>query len=108
MINVLLIVKRYSGDYALVNEMARLDPHKYRCAVCYLAGDKDGKNSLDERISTYYLGLQNSEISPLNKKARRLLVEIFDKEQTHVVNCHLQRTVPLALEIGRASCRERV
>jgi len=97
MFNVLLIVKRYSGDYALVNEMARLDERRFRCVVCYLSGERDGKNSLDDRITTYYLGLNNSEISPWNNRARKLLVDIFDKEQIHVVNCHLQRTVPLAL-----------
>jgi len=105
MINVLLIVKRYSGDYALVNEMARLDEQRFRCVVCYLSGERDGKNSLDDRITTYYLGLKNNEISPWNSRARKLLVDIFDKEQIHVVNCHLQRTIGLTVAAARIARR---
>ncbi len=105
MINVLLIVKRYGGDYALVNEMARLDEQRFRCVVCYLSGERDGKNSLDDRITTYYLGLRNNEISPWNSRARKLLVDIFDKEQIHVVNCHLQRTIGLTVAAARIARR---
>jgi len=105
MINVLLIVKRYGGDYALVNEMARLDERRFRCVVCYLSGERDGKNSLDDRITTYYLGLRNNEISPWNSRARKLIVDIFDKEQIHVVNCHLQRTIGLTVAAARIARR---
>lgn len=105
MINVLLIVKRYSGDYALVNEMARLDERRFRCVVCYLSGERDGKNSLDDRIKTYYLGLKNNEISPWNSRARKLLADIFNNERIDVVNCHLQRTIGLTAFAARRARR---
>lgn len=101
MINVLLIVKRYRGDYALVNEMARLDERRFRCVVCYLSGERDGKNSLDDRIKTYYLGLKNNEISPWNSRSRKLLADIFNNERIDVVNCHLQRTIGLTVAAAR-------
>ena len=105
MINVLLIVKRYRGDYALVNEMARLDEQRFRCVVCYLSGERDGKNSLDARIKTYYLGLKNNEISLWNSRARRVLADIFNNERIDVVNCHLQRTIGLTVAAARMARR---
>mgnify|MGYP001016947739 FL=1 len=107
MINVLLIVKRYRGDYALVNEMARLDERRFRCVVCYLSGERDGQNSLDDRITTYYLGLKNNEISPWNSRARKLLADVFNNERIDVVNCHLQRTIGLTVAAARMARRDR-
>ena len=105
MINVLLIIKRYRGPYALVNEMARLDERRFRCVVCYLSGERDGKNPLDDRIKTYYLGLKNNEISPWNSRARRALSDIFNNERIDVVNCHLQRTIGLTVAAARMARR---
>ena len=105
MINVLLIIKRYSGDYALVNEMARLDERRFRSVVCYLSGERDGKNSLDDRIKTYYLSLKNNEISPWNSRSRKLLADIFNNERIDVVNCHLQRTIGLTVDAARMARR---
>lgn len=104
-INVLLLVKRYSGNYPLLNEMAKLDSRRFRCVVCYLGGASDGQNLLDGIARTYYLDLKNSEIKPWNGKTRRLLKQILDDEQIHVVNCHLQRTVAVGIAAAGAARR---
>lgn len=103
MINVLLLVKRYTGNYPLVNEMAKLDSRRFRCVVCYLGGTNDGQNLLDGIARTYYLDLKNSEIKPWNGKARRLLKQILDDEQIHVINCHLQRTIAVGVAASKAA-----
>ncbi|HXV19507.1 MAG TPA: glycosyltransferase [Desulfuromonadales bacterium] len=103
MINVLLLVKRYSGNYPLLNEMAKLDEGRFRCVVCYLGGEKDGQNPLDSRAKTYYLGLKNHEIKLWNGTLRRRLAAIMDAEQIHVVNCHLQRTIAVGIAAARAA-----
>jgi len=103
MINVLLLVKRYNGNYPLLNEMAKLDSHRYRCVVCYLGGANDGRNLLDGIARTYYLDLRNSEIKPWNGKTRRLLKKILDDEQIHVMNCHLQRTIAVGVAAAKAA-----
>jgi len=101
MINVLLLIKRYTGNYPLLNEMAKLDENRFRRVVCYLGGEKDGQNPLDSLAKTYYLGLKNHEIRLWNGKLRRRLAEIIDAEQIHVVNCHLQRTIAVGVAAAR-------
>jgi glycosyltransferase involved in cell wall biosynthesis len=109
MINVLLLVKRYTGNYPLLNEMARLDGSRFRCVVCYLDGDQDGQNPLDSLAKTYYFGLKNHEIKPWNARLRRRLADILDAESIHVVNCHLQRTIAVGVAAAKvARCRPAV
>jgi glycosyltransferase involved in cell wall biosynthesis len=103
MINVLLLVKRYTGNYALLNEMVKLDESRFRCVVCYLGGEEDGQNPLDSLAKTYYLGLKNHEIKLWNGKLRRRLAEVIDAEQIHVVNCHLQRTIAVGVAAARVA-----
>lgn len=103
MINVLLLAKRYTGNYPLLNEMARLDGSQFRCVVCYLGGENDGRNPLDGLAKTYYLGLNTHEIKPWNAKVSRRLAEIIDNEQIHVVNCHLNRTIAAGVAAARRS-----
>lgn len=101
MINVLLLAKRYTGNYPLLNEMARLDGSRFRCVVCYLGGENDGRNPLDGLVNTYYLGLKNHEIKLWNAKVRHRLAEIIDNEQIHVINCHLNRTIAVGVAAAR-------
>jgi len=102
-INVLFLVKRYVGNYPLINEMAKLDSSRFRCVVCYLGGEKDGRNLLDGMAKTYYLGLKNKEIRPWNAKTVRLIADILDREQIHVLNCHLHRTVAVGIAAARVA-----
>jgi glycosyltransferase involved in cell wall biosynthesis len=104
-INILLLVKRYSGNYPLLNEMVKLDAGRFRCVVCYLCGEDDGQNPLDRLAKTYYLTLKNHEIKPWNAKLKRRLAGILDDEQIHVVNCHLQRTISVGVTAARAARR---
>lgn len=103
MINVLLLVKRYTGNYPLLNEMAKLDARRFRCVVCYLGGARDSLNPLDNIARTYYLELKNGDIKPWGGKVRRLLKNILDEEQIHVVNCHLQRTIAVGVAAARVA-----
>jgi glycosyltransferase involved in cell wall biosynthesis len=103
MINVLLLVKRYTGNFPLLNEMARLDESRFRCVVCYLGGKNDGQNPLDALVKTYYLDLKNTEIKPWNAKVRRLLKGILDDEKIHVINCHLQRTIAVGVAAAKVA-----
>lgn len=103
MINVLLLAKRYTGNYPLLNEMARLDGSRFRCVVCYLGGENDGRNPLDGIARTYYLGLKNHEIRPWNTRVHRRIAEIIDNEQINVVNCHLNRTIAVGVAAARRS-----
>jgi len=108
MINVLLLVKRYSGNYPLLNEMAKLDSSRFRCVVCYLGGENDGQNHLDGAVKTYYLGLKKDEIGLWRPKAARRVAEVLDIEQIHVLNCHLQRTIAVGTAAARVSRRRPV
>jgi glycosyltransferase involved in cell wall biosynthesis len=108
MINVLLLFKRYTGNYPLLNEMARLDGSRFRCVVCYLGGEDDGRNPLDEIAKTFYLGLKNSEVSPWNATVRRRLAGIIDDEQIHVINCHLHRTIAVGIAAALISRKQPV
>lgn len=93
MINVLLVVKRYTGHYPLFNEMARLDPERFRVVVCYVGGEDDGKNSMKELAAKiYYLGFSNRQTRMSNVALLRQLGKIMENEKIHVVNCHLHRT----------------
>lgn len=105
MINVLLLVKRYTGNYPLLNEMAKLDSARFRCVVCYLGGAKDGENPLDGIARTYYLDLNNNEIRHWNSHARRSLQRVLDDESIDVINCHLQRTIAVGVKAARAARR---
>lgn len=108
MINVLLLFKRYTGNYPLLNEMARLDGSQFRCVVCYLGGEDDGRNPLDGIAKTFYLGLKNSEVSLWNATVRRRLAGIIDDEQIHVINCHLHRTIAVGIAAALISRKRPV
>ena len=98
MINVLLVVKRYSGNYPLLNEMARLDPERFRVVVCYLGGQDDGQNSMEGLAAkTYYLGFSNRQTRMSNVALLKRLSQIMEAEETHVVNAHLHRTTAPAM-----------
>lgn len=93
MINVLMVVKRYVGNYPLFNEMARLDPQRFRVVVCYIGGNDDGKNGMDAIADRcYYLGFSNRQTRFTNLSLLKALRHLIDQEHIQVVNCHLHRT----------------
>lgn len=110
MINVLLLIKRYSGNYPLLNEMVKLDTERFRVVVCYLDGRNDGGNALEKLVyRVYYLETPSLQIRPTNIKLLKRLREIVDLEKIDVINCHLQRSIAVGVLAARMSrCRPRV
>ena len=83
MINVLLRIKRYTGNYPLLNEMIKLDPRRFRVVVCCMDGRNDGKNSLDQLVShSYYLETPNVRIRPSGLALLRCLRDIIDRKKS--------------------------
>ncbi len=97
MIRVLQLVKRYTGDYPLLNEMARLDPSRFQTVVCYLSGRRDGRNGLEQTARSCYLEREIAHLRWYNLPLLRQVAEIIDREQIHVVNCQLHRTIPVGV-----------
>ena len=110
MITVLLLVKRYAGNYQLLNEMVKLDPQRFRVVVCYLDGRSDGANDIDQLVSRiYYLERSSAQIKPTNLFLLRRLQRIIKEEKIDLVNCHLQRTISVgALAARLAKTQPRV
>ncbi|MBE0575113.1 MAG: glycosyltransferase family 4 protein [Desulfuromonadales bacterium] len=110
MINVLLLIKRYSGNYPLLNEMVKLDTQRFRVVVCYLNGRNDGENELERLVSRCdYLETPSRRIRPANLILLKQLRAIIDQEKIDVINCHLQRSIAVGVLAARlAECRPRV
>jgi glycosyltransferase involved in cell wall biosynthesis/2-polyprenyl-3-methyl-5-hydroxy-6-metoxy-1,4-benzoquinol methylase len=110
MINVLLLIKRYSGNYPLLNEMVKLDTQRFRVVVCYLNGRNDGENELERLVSRCdYLETPSRRIKPANFTLLKKLRTIIDQEKIDVINCHLQRSIAVGVLAARlADCRPRV
>ncbi len=99
MIHVLQLVKRYSGNYPLLNEMVRLDPTRFRTVVCYLDGEPDGRNEIEHLAArTIYLGLRSGKLRWYNVTLLKRLRRILEDERIDIVNCQLHRTTPIGLE----------
>ncbi|MGK2943905.1 MAG: glycosyltransferase family 4 protein, partial [Desulfuromonadales bacterium] len=110
MINVLLLIKRYSGNYPLLNEMVKLDTQRFRVVVCYLDGRNDGGNTLEKLVyRVYYLETPSIQIRPTNITLLKRLREIVDLEKIDVINCHLHRSIAVGVLAALLSrCRPRV
>ncbi len=110
MINVLLLIKRYSGNYPLLNEMVKLDTQRFRVVVCYLDGHNDGGNALDKLVyRVYYLETPSIQIRPTNLTLLKRLRKIVDLEKIDVINCHLHRSIAVGVLAALLSrCRPRV
>ena len=80
MINVLLLIKRYSGNYPLLNEMVKLDKQRFRVVVCYLNGRNDGENELERLVARCdYLETPSRLIRPTNVSLLKRLRAIIDQ-----------------------------
>jgi glycosyltransferase involved in cell wall biosynthesis len=102
MINILQILKSYEGNAPLFNDMFHLNPDKYRVHVCYLKGQSDGNNQLDNKVyKNHYFQLQRSRLSILDFTLLQRLKNLIEREQIDIVNCQLPRTLPIGLISSR-------
>ena len=97
MVNVLQIVKKYSGNYPLLNEMVKTDTSKFRTVVCYLSKKNDGKNEIEKLVSrTIYIGY-DKKLKLYRFSLVSELKRIIDEEDIHLVVCQVGRTIPLGV-----------
>lgn len=93
---VLHIMKRYQGNYPLLNAMVSTDRQKFRTVVCYLSGAPDGNNQIDTLVArTLYLQLDQKAVSWTRPTTLRAVARIIDGEGVDLLICQFRRTVPI-------------
>ena len=98
MINILQIVKRYTGAYPLFDEMFRLDASRFRVTICYLGGEKSGAHVLEDCAHRIvYLGQNSAQMRWHNLSLLKTVSDIIDQEKIDIVCCQLHRTLPVGL-----------
>ena len=95
---VLQLIRRYVGNYELYNQMAAVDPTRFRTIVCYLAGKPDGGNRIESIADkTLYLDSPRLHLKwvapPISFKVRR----IIEQEQADLVVCQARATIPFGV-----------
>lgn len=102
MITILQILKSYEGNAPLFNDMFCLNPDTFRLHICYIKGQPDGNNYLDNRVyKTHYFQSAASRLSILDFTLLRRLTKLIEREQIDIVNCQLPRTLPFGLIASR-------
>ena len=95
--NVLQIVKKYSGNYYLLNDMVKTDTDQFRTVVCYLSKKNDRKNEIEKLVSrTIYLGY-DKKLKWYRFSLVCELKRIIDEEDIHLVVCQAGRKIPLGV-----------
>ncbi|MFA7536179.1 MAG: glycosyltransferase family 4 protein [Desulfuromonadales bacterium] len=103
-LHILHLIKRYQRNHFLMNEFARLDPDHFRVTICYLCGEDDGRNGIEEIAArTYYLKKRSSDLRIFNFSLISQVARLIDQEDIHIVNCHLRQVAPLGLVAARAA-----
>lgn len=95
---LLQVVKSYKGSYPLLDAMVPRDRENTRTIVCYLSGEPDGKNTVDELVDrTVYLELDKKAINWTRLSTLRVLAKLIDKEGVDLVVCQFRRTIPIGV-----------
>lgn len=93
---VLHIMKRYQGNYPLLNAMASTDRQRFRTLVCYLSGTPDGNNQIETLIDrAIYLQLDKKAVSWTRPGTLRAVANLIDTEAADLVVCQFRRTIPI-------------
>jgi glycosyltransferase involved in cell wall biosynthesis len=88
---ILIVVSKYKGNSSLINNMVfRLIPMDFHFKVCYLGGEPDGKNVLDQHGLTVYLKGDNSK--GLNISTLSLLSKVVRTEKPDILHCHRHKS----------------
>jgi glycosyltransferase involved in cell wall biosynthesis len=89
---ILHVVKRYSGNYPLINSMILdLDGGRFDAKACYLSGEPDGANLLDGFGKAIYFK-KNAMTSSV-----AALTRLLKKEQPALVHCHRHKPTVCAI-----------
>ncbi|MGK2915528.1 MAG: glycosyltransferase [Porticoccaceae bacterium] len=93
---VLHIMKRYQGNYPLLNAMVSTDRQRFRTIVCYLGGAADGNNQIEGLVErTLYLQLDKKAVSWTRLATLRAVTRLIDAEAVDLVVCQFRRTIPI-------------
>ncbi len=107
---VLHLMKRYQGNYPLLNAMVATDPNRFRTLVCYLSGAPDGNNHLEQLVDrTLYLQLDKKAVSWTRWRTLRAVAKVIDTEAVELVVCQFRRTHPIgAFATLFSKCKPKV
>lgn len=93
---VLHLMKRYQGNYPLLNAMVATDPSRFRTLVCYLSGAPDGNNQLEQLVArTLYLQLDEKSVRWTRWRTLRAVARVIDTHAVDLLVCQFRRTHPI-------------
>jgi len=93
MIKVLHIVKRYRGNYPLLNHISSLDDQRFETQICYLQGEEDAQNKIGENgVGVYYFDF-DGKLTAHRLGIAKQLAAYIDKVKPDCVVCHLEKAI---------------
>ena len=107
---ILHIIRTYSRDSSLFNDIVRSAEDDYRNVVCYLTGEDDGQNQMTaiaDRV--IYLNLNKNAVTWRSPGTVRRVSQIIDDQEVDLVDCHMWRSMPIGvLATARSQRKPRV
>jgi len=102
MINVLMVIPRFTAEHALLKEQARLDQHRFRTVLCYLSGGA-AAGGTDTAGKVHFLAPGKRRVARWSPGLIWRLKSLIEDEEIHLVNCHLYKaTLPAVLAAALA------
>lgn len=95
---ILHIIRTYSRDSSLFNDIVRSAEDGYRNVVCYLTGEDDGHNQMStiaDRV--IYLRLNKNAVTWRSPGTVRRVCQIIDDHEVDLVDCHMWRSMPIGV-----------
>jgi len=103
---VLQLIKRYSGNAPLLNNMISRPESGIRTVVCYLSGEPDGNNAMDDIAAhTEYCQLAPKSINWTRPSTLRAVAALIDQHNADLVVCQMRRMIPLGVMAGALATR---
>lgn len=104
---VLQLLKRYRGNAPLINSMAPEKNSGLRSLACYLSGQPDGKNGMEDRTEeVFYLDLPKSRLYWHSLSTVKKVAELIDREEVDLVVCQFRRVMPIGALAAKLSRRK--
>lgn len=87
---VLHLIKEYTGNYPLLNELVKgLPRDRYESIVCYLSGRSDGKNELESiALEVSYLGFSRKYTKHIRPGLIVALAKLVRSRNIDIIHCH--------------------
>ncbi|MEP1593084.1 MAG: hypothetical protein ABJK20_00860, partial [Halieaceae bacterium] len=85
---ILHIIRTYSRDSSLFNDIVRSAEGGYRNVVCYLTGEDDGQNQMTtiaDRV--VYLQLSKNAVTWRSPGTVRRVCQLIDDHEVDLVDC---------------------